>query len=144
MAKSRHLLRTLVMQTLFAHEFRENESAGKPRDILERLLAEHEKKVEDTQFAFELLEGVLKHLPDIRKVISEKAPEWPIEKISPIDRAVLEIGIFEMLYSKDVPPVVAINEAIELAKAYGGDNASKFVNGVLSSALPLSKSSKPS
>lgn len=136
MSTSRHLLRTFVMQTLFAHEFqRDYQKNPAPREILDAVVREAEGKIGDSGFAYELLEGVLKHLPEIRNVISEKAPQWPIEKISPIDRAILEIGVFEMLYSKDVPHVVAINEAIELAKTYGGPNASKFVNGVLSAVL---------
>lgn len=134
MATPRHLLRILVMQTLFAHEFYAKQT---PQDFLNHLIQESQYAVDDPRFAYELLDGILEHLPEIRKVISEKAPEWPIEKISPVDRAILEIGVYEILFSKDVPPVVAINEAIEIAKSYGGENASKFINGVLSSVLSL-------
>lgn len=130
------------MQTLFSHEFRRNalpsasdSSVQSTHAILDKVAQEFGGKIADISFAYELLDGILRYLTDIQNIIVEKAPEWPIEKISPIDRAILEIGVYEMLYSKDVPPVVAINEAIELAKAYGGDNSSKFVNGVLSSVL---------
>lgn len=139
MATPRHLLRILVMQTLFADEFSAS-AKQTPRDFLNHLMQESQHKVDDPRFAYELLDGVLEHLSEIRKVIAEKAPEWPIEKISPVDRAILEIGVYEILFSKDVPPVVAINEAIEIAKSYGGENASKFINGVLSSVLSLKSS----
>lgn len=127
MASSRHLSRALVLETLFAYEFR----GGDPEAILEYVAQEFEGKISDLSFAYELLNGVIAHLKEIREFIEKNAPQWPIDKIAPIDRAILEIAIFEMLHSKDVPAVVAMDEAIELAKSFSGENSQKFVNGVL-------------
>lgn len=133
MSSQRHLQRIALVQTLFESEFREN---GKnPKEVLRYNLKEFGNKIKDSDFAASLLEGVFANLTEIRRVIAEKAPEWPVEKISPIDRAILEVGVFEIMFSKDVPPVVAIDEAIEIAKSYGGENSPKFVNGVLSSVM---------
>lgn len=138
MSSSRHLGRIIVFQTLFAYEFRsiqrENNNSD-PEAILEYVSREFEGKISDLSFAYGLLNGVLHYLPESRAVIGKYAPEWPVEKISPIDRAVLEIGIFEMLHSKDVPAVVAIDEAIELAKTFGNVSSQKFINGVLNAIL---------
>lgn len=128
------------MQTLFAYEFGNTSSpegttsspqARDPEALLEYVASEYEEKITDLAFAYELLNGVLRHLPESRALIEKYAPQWPIEKIAPIDRAILEIGIFELLHSHDVPPVVAMDEAIELAKTFGNENSQKFVNGVL-------------
>lgn len=129
MASNRHLSRILVMQTLFAYEFRE----GKPTDILTYLINDRKPEILDSDFSMELLEGVLHHGKEIRGKIESHAPDWPFDKIAPVDRACLEIGIYELVIEKKVPPLVALNEAIEIAKQYGGENSTKFVNGVLSS-----------
>ena len=92
-------------------------------------------KLKDLGFAEDLLKGILKKKTDILKILQEEAPEWAIDKIAPVDRAILEMGIYEIRYSGDVPPVVAINEAVEIAKSYGDLNAPKFVNGVLSTVM---------
>lgn len=105
------------------------------KKIFNYLLADKDVKIEDPDFAQKLFEGVIKHKKQIIKYIKEFAPAWPVEKIAPVDRAILEIGIYEILHMEDVPPVVAINEAIEIAKEYGDTNSSKFVNGVLSSVM---------
>lgn len=131
MASSRHMGRVLVMQTIFAYEFH----GGDPEALLEYLNREFEGNVTDLGFAYELLNGVIKHQDKIREQIVKFAPQWPVDKIAPIDRAILEIGIFEMQDSKDVPPVVAIDEAIEMAKTFGNENSQKFVNGVLNAIL---------
>ncbi len=89
----------------------------------------HIKK--DKEFVFVLDEGAILNIKEIDEVIKVAAPEWPINQIAAIDRTVLRLGIFEMLYLKEIPPKVAINEAIELSKAFGGENSGKFVNGVL-------------
>ncbi|MEM4261277.1 MAG: transcription antitermination factor NusB, partial [Candidatus Woesearchaeota archaeon] len=86
---------------------------------------------EDKKFAFELIKGTINHNKEIDELIKIAAPEWPISQIAAIDRTVLRMGVFELLYIKEIPPKVAINEAIELAKAFGGENSGKFVNGVL-------------
>jgi len=119
------------MQTLFAYEFR----GGTAKKILETVLKEFAPKIKNADFAYELLEGIQKHKKTILKIIQENAPQWPIDKIAPIDRAILEIGVYEILYAKEVPPVVAINESVEIAKHFGDTNSSKFINGVLSSVM---------
>lgn len=131
MASYRHLARIAVVQTLFAYEFR-NE---KLEPDLESNCREFSDKLTDLSFARELLEGVLSHQKEIRKLITKEAPEWPFERIALADRVVLEMGVFEVLFSRDVPPVVAINEAIEIAKVFGDLNSSKFINGVLSTIM---------
>lgn len=131
MASYRHLARTCVMQTLFAVEFK-NEDAQK---LLESILNEFAPKLTEREFAFESLAGILKNKKEIHQLIEKFAPQWPIEKIAKVDRAILEIGIYEIAFTQDVPPVVSINEAIEIAKHFGDDNSPKFINGVLSSIM---------
>lgn len=131
MGSSRHLGRVVVLQTLFAYEF----NGGDPEGILEYISHDAVKESFDMSFAYELLNGVLHNLPETHRLISKHAPEWPVEKIAPIDRAILEIALYEMNQSKDVPAVVAIDEAIELAKTFGNENSPKFVNGVLNAVL---------
>lgn len=131
MASYRHLIRICLMQTIFAVEFKQEDA----KYVLGRILDEFAPKVEDRDFAYESLEGILKHQDQILSLISKYAPEWPVEKIARIDRAILEIGIYEIMFSSDVPPVVAINEAIEIAKEYGDNSSPKFINGVLSSVM---------
>lgn len=131
MASFRHLARTCVMQALFAYEFR----GGDPDYLLKYMLAEFAPKLSEKDFAIKTLKGVLKYREKILQIISTNAPQWPVEKIARVDRAILEIGVYEVVFSKDVPPVVAINEAIETAKHFGDTNSSKFVNGVLSAVM---------
>jgi len=123
--------RIAAMKALFAYEARKQ----KPEKILQYILDDKDAKIDNPDFAAEIFNGALKHRKDIIKHIEEFAPAWPFEKIAPVDRAILEIGAYEILYSKDVPPVVAINEAIEIAKEYGDINSSKFINGVLSNIM---------
>jgi len=85
----------------------------------------------DENFVLELIKGVRKHYQKIDKLIEKAAPEWPLHQIAIIDIAILRLSIYELLFSKDIPPKVAIDEAVELAKTYGGANSSKFINGVL-------------
>ncbi|MCC7196869.1 transcription antitermination factor NusB [Candidatus Peregrinibacteria bacterium] len=132
MASYRHLARIAVMQTVFAFEFREGIDADQ---LLEINLKEFADKIQDPSFAVNLLKGVLKKREELFQIIREEAPEWPVEKIAPVDRAILEIGIYELLHSKDVPPIVAINEGVEMAKSYGDTNSAKFINGVLSTVM---------
>ena len=137
MASNRHLGRIVALQTLYEYEFR-SQSADPNLDleaILARNLERYESAIDDTTFVDNLVKGVVKEQPDLDAKIQPIAPEWPIEQISRIDRAVLRIGLYELLHSSDkVPPKVAINEAVELAKAFGSDNSSKFINGVLGTA----------
>lgn len=131
MASYRHLARIAVMQTLFESEFR----GGDVEKILKYNLGEFTDKVTDTAFPRTILCGVLEKKEQIIEIIKKEAPEWPIDKIAPVDRAILEIGVYEILFSEDAPQIVAINEAVELAKSYGDTNAPKFVNGVLSTVM---------
>jgi transcription antitermination protein NusB len=131
MASYRHLARIVVMQTLFAYEFRDGVDA---EATLVYCRDEFGEKI-NPEFAEELLRGVLSKLPEIYKILQTEAPEWPVERIAPIDCAILAIGIYEIVYSSDVPPVVAINEGVETAKTYGDINSPKFVNGVLSAVM---------
>lgn len=132
MASNRHLLRILVMQSLFECEFR---ASAKPEEVIKINLEQYAENVSNHEFAIGLMDGVMKNKQDILKDIKRYAPDWPVEQIAPVDRMVLILGIYEIKYahSEDVPPVVAINEAIEIAKQYGSENSGKFVNGVLSS-----------
>lgn len=131
MASHRHLSRIAVMQTLFAWEFR----GGEPELILTYVLEQFCPKLTQVNFAYDTLKGVLEHQEALKKIITEKAPEWEFSKIAPIDRAILEIGAYEIIAQTDVPPIVAINEAIEIAKAFGNPNSPKFINGVLSAIM---------
>lgn len=129
MSSDRHVLRSIVMQSLFVWEFR----GGDAEAILSYNIVNGARHIENNQFAYELLRNTLLHRKEIKQLIERYAPEWPFDKIAPIDRAILQIGIAEMLYDSTIPDLVAINEAIELAKAFGVESSSKFINGVLSS-----------
>lgn len=132
MASYRHLARIAVMQTIFAYEFREGVD---PLTTLEYCTGEFADKLKENDFAFDLLSGVMENKDELFDVMQKQAPEWPVERIARVDRAILEIGIYEILHSEDVPPIVAINEGVEIAKTYGDMNSAKFVNGVLSSVM---------
>ncbi len=128
---TRHLIRTVVLQSLYEWDFYKQKKDI--TEILERNMAEFAPGVDEPDFAWRILHGVAEHLRDIDNIIRKAAPEWPLEKIAIIDRNILRIGLYELLYADpdEVPPRVAINESIELAKNYGGPNAARFVNGVL-------------
>jgi transcription antitermination protein NusB len=129
---NRHLSRSIVLQTLFEWDFHSGKKV-ELKEIALRNLREFAPGLEDDVFVFSLLEQILKKSKAIDEIIEKAAPEWPIDKISLIDRNILRIGLTELLFGDrtQVPPKVAINEAIELAKTYGGENSSKFINGVL-------------
>ena len=134
---SRHLARSIAMQTLYEWDF--NLSMGKEvssdmiHAMLERNINEFGPGLEDTSFVKVIIDGVLDKKADLDAIIEKAAPEWPIQQIAIIDRNVLRIGLYELLFGtyKEVPPKVAINEAIELAKSFGGESSGKFINGVL-------------
>ena len=132
MASYRHLARIVVMQTIFAYEFRKDVDLN---EELRHCAEEFSSKMKDLSFAEKILKGVFENKDDIFEVMQKEAPEWPIERIARIDRAILMIGIYEIIHSEDVPPIVAINEGVEMAKSYGDMNSAKFVNGVLSSVM---------
>ncbi len=129
---SRHLSRSIAMQSLYEWDFGGKKS-DKLEKIVERNLQEFGPGLEDKEFVWEIINGVVKHLKNIDSIIIKAAPEWPLEQITIVDRNVLRIGIYELLYAnkEEVPPKVAINEAIELAKSFGGESSGKFINGVL-------------
>lgn len=129
---SRHLSRSIVLQTLYEWDFWKGEKR-KIEEIFQRNLKSLGEGLLDQKYPQELLRGVLKHWDELNKLIVSGAPEWPLNQINIIDRNILRIGIFELLFSdfKEVPPKVAINEAVELAKTFGGDSSRRFVNGVL-------------
>jgi len=103
--------------------------------VLKRNVSRYESTVDDVFFIEELVKGVAKYEASLDDELRPLAPEWPLEQIARMDRVVLRIGLYELHYEPDVPPKVVINEAVELAKAFGGDNSSKFINGVLGTAL---------
>lgn len=139
MASYRHLARTCVMQTIFELEFRHGAESVIEKNLankkLEAILQEFAPRLSEKDFAFQTLDGLFTNKVGIIKIIKRFAPEWPIDKIAGIDRAILEIGVYEIAYNKDIPPVVAINEAVEIAKHFGDKNSQKFINGVLSTVM---------
>lgn len=137
MASNRHLGRIVALQTLYEYEFREGvDDTLQVDEILERNIARYDKAINDKAFVDELVKGVIKEQKELDAALQPIAPGWPIDQIARIDRNTLRIGLYELLHKADtVPPKVAINEAVELAKAFGSDNSSKFINGVLGTAL---------
>ncbi len=126
---NRHLSRTVAMQSLYEWDF--NDRVRPLRDITEYNVKQFAPGMEDPAFIFDLINGVTDHLNDIDEIIKKTAPEWPLEQITVVDRNILRLGIFELMFAKQVPPKVAINEAVELGKAFGGESSGKFINGVL-------------
>lgn len=129
---NRHLSRSIVLQTLFEWDFNGQKSED-VKEAIDRNIKEFAPGLEDSTFITTLVETVVKKVKIIDEIITKAAPEWPIEKISAVDRNILRLGLTELLFGDraEVPPKVAINEAIELAKTFGGENSGKFVNGVL-------------
>lgn len=129
---NRHLQRSVAMQSLFEWDFRGCRDE-KTEEITNRNTREFAPGIEETDFIESLVEGTLKNRKNIDELIEKCAPEWPINQITAVDRNILRLGIYELIYGKyeEVPPKVAINEAIELAKTFGGESSARFVNGVL-------------
>lgn len=129
---NRHLSRSIALQTLYEWDFK-NYNYNLVPEILKRNKEEFAIGAEDTKFIDTLVNGVMEHKEQLDKVIEKAAPLWPIGQIALVDRNVLRLGLFELLYAKkdEVPSKVAINEAIELAKSFGGESSGKFINGVL-------------
>lgn len=137
MASNRHLGRIIALQTLYEFEFRHDsaDSLANADEILARNLERYSETIEDKTFVEQLVHGVLEHVTKLDATIQPIAPDWPLDQIARIDRTILRIALFELLeMGGQVPPKVAINEAVELAKAFGSDNSSKFINGVLGTA----------
>src|SRR3989344_7938948 len=128
---TRHIARSIALQSLYEWDFYNKEKDL--TEIVERNIKEFGAGINEPDFVWRIVKGVIEHIKDIDKVIEKAAPAWPINQISIVDRNILRIGLYELLYADkaEVPEKVAINEAIELAKNYSGGNSSKFVNGVL-------------
>lgn len=128
---SRHLSRSIAMQSLYEWDFYDKKNSLE--DIAERNIKDFGPGLEDLNFVRSLIAGTKKHITEIDNIIEKAAPEWPIAQIPLIDRNVLRLGLYELLFGdkKEVPPKVAINEAIELAKNFSGQTSGRFVNGVL-------------
>ncbi|MFW6210434.1 MAG: transcription antitermination factor NusB [Patescibacteria group bacterium] len=129
---NRHLSRSIVLQSLFEWDLNALERHA-VHEVLERNVSEFAPNKTDQPFMERLLDGVLAKQPELDQIIEKAAPDWPIARISPVDRNILRLGLYELLFADrgEVPAKVAINEAIELAKQFGGDNSSRFINGVL-------------
>ncbi len=128
---TRHLIRTVILQSLYEWDF--YNCRADLLAILERNLNEFAPGIDEPEFAWKILKNIAENIKEIDRIITEAAPEWPLDKIAIINRNALRIGLSELLYSdpEEVPPKVAINEAIEIAKNFGGPNSVKFINGVL-------------
>lgn len=137
MASNRHLGRIVALQTLYEYEFRvECEDANVTlAEVLARNLERYKEAIGDHAFVETVVNGVVEDIKSLDETIQPIAPEWPISQIARVDRMILRMAIYELQkMSEIVPPKVVINEAVELAKAFGSDNSSKFVNGVLGTA----------
>lgn len=137
MASNRHLGRIIALQTLYEQEMRQDadDTDFDVKVVLERNIERYKEMLDDVEFIRKLTAGVTKQAAVLDAKLQPVAPEWPIDQIARMDRLVLRIGLYELENEADVPPKVVINEAVELAKAFGGDNSSKFVNGVLGTLL---------
>lgn len=130
---NRHLSRTIAMQSLYEWDFNNLDEKLLPQVIADNLKT-FAPEFSDNGFAHHVIKGVMHNIDEINKLIVHYAPEWPLDQITVVDRNVLRIGIFELKFSQgEIPPKVAINEAIELAKTFGGESSGKFINGVLGS-----------
>jgi len=127
---SRHLSRTIVMQSLYEWDFKDEDS-GRLKKIVDHNIIEFAPGIKDGKFIYDLAKGVIDNLEEIDKLIQKYAPQWPIDQITMIDRNVLRIGVYELVFYESTPSRVAINEAIEVAKSFGGESSGKFINGVL-------------
>lgn len=136
----RHLSRSIAMQSLYERDFR-NLSEKELEETVERNIREFGPGMEDTDFSKRIVSGVIRNLKEIDKIIEKSAPKFSLQQINIIDRNVLRIGVYELLYAnkEEVPPKVAINEAVELAKNFSGETSRKFVNGVLGTVFNIIK-----
>lgn len=126
---NRHLARALALQSLYEWDFHGGKKEA--RTVLDRNMEEFAPDLDEKEFARNIVDGTIKNQETIDGLITKFAPDWPLAKITTVDRNVLRIGTFELTYTHEIPSKVAINEAIELAKTFGGESSGKFVNGVL-------------
>jgi N utilization substance protein B len=132
MASNRHLGRIVALQTLYELDFRAQGLKTIPLEkLLKRNLRPYREQIDDIDFVGRLVRGVDQEHVKLDAVIAPVAPEWPVDQIARIDKVVLRIAIWELHHEAATPPKVIINEAVELAKGFGGDASPKFVNGVL-------------
>jgi len=129
---NRHLSRSVAMQTLYEWDF----NGGDKKivdDLIEKNIREFAPGIEDDSFIRGLVKNVVKNQKEIDPLIEKCAPEWPLNQVTVVDRNILRLGIYELVFGnyEEVPPKVAINEAIELAKSFGGESSGRFINGVL-------------
>ena len=153
MASNRHLSRIVAFQTLYEWEFLMRHCSKDLADgvdihkgvepILDRNFNEYSKSIDSRDFVDIIVLGIEENQSKIDEILVPAAPEWPIDQISLVDLVILRMGVYELLFTNDVPPKVAINEAVELAKAFGGENSSKFVNGVLGTVFRASDKYNP-
>lgn len=137
MASNRHLGRIIALQSLYEFDFRTQveDPSVQLEEILQRNLQQYAAEIKDSSFVEGLVYGTQQYVAEIDTKLQPLAPEWPIQQIARVDHAILRLALYELLYCSDsVPPKVVINEAVELAKSFGSDNSSKFVNGVLGTA----------
>lgn len=134
---NRHLARTIALQTLYEWDFAEQQA--NIEELLQRNVEDFAPEFDDADFSKKLVLGVVEHISKLNDLIMQYAPEWPLDQITNVDRNVLRIGVYELMFDTDIPPKVAINEAIELAKTFGGPSSGKFVNGVLGSIFKDTK-----
>lgn len=148
MASNRHLSRIIVLQSLYEYDFAElkmGKKLDREKDLKEIVTKNYSEFGHgiDENFIWKLLNGILDEKDKIDSIIQPAAPEWPIPQIALVDLETLRIGIYELIFLREVPPKVAINEAVEIAKAFGGENSSKFVNGVLGTVYRSSEFYNP-
>lgn len=127
---NRHLARTIALQSLYEWDFN-HKSAENMAKIAAHNIREFAPGLKEDEFVMGLINGVIEKQDEIDAKIEKTAPEWPLDQITTVDRNILRLGIFELQYDQTIPPKVAINEAIELAKTFGGESSGRFVNGVL-------------
>ncbi len=139
MASNRHLGRIIALQTLYEQDMRQEakDSSFDLKEVLQRNIDRYEQMIDDVEFIKQLVAGVTKQAEQLDSKLQPVAPEWPIDQIARMDRLILRIGLYELENDQEVPPKVVINEAVELAKAFGGDNSLKFINGVLGTLLRI-------
>lgn len=125
---NRHLSRTIAMQSLHEWDFQKEKDIN---EIIERNIKAFEKEEVDKEYIYKVVKGVIEKADELDKKIQEAATEWPLDQIPTLDKTLLRLSTYELLYMEEIPPKVAINEAVELGKTFGSENTSKFVNGVL-------------
>ena len=133
MTGTRHKARTIALQALYEVD----SAARRPETVVERLLSETNLSEENNKFVRELVDGTIRNRDEIDRNIKKFAPAWPVDQLAIVDRNILRLAIFEILFDNKVPVKVAINEAVELAKTFGSDSSAKFINGVLGSVSAL-------